>query len=91
MSGNQTLLFLTTILHGVVARYQVEHLERRAVSDEIQRKRSLGGIRSFRKLVALIEAGDGDKAEAHWRLHVINANKSWLEPDQADSLIDVLD
>ena len=42
-------------------------------------------------LVALIEAGYGDKAEAHWRLHVINANKSWLEPDQADSLIDVLD
>ncbi|CAM8672469.1 FadR/GntR family transcriptional regulator [Sphingobium cupriresistens] len=91
LGGNHTLLFLTTILHGVVARYQVEHLERRPVSGDVQRKRALGGIRSFRKLVSLIEAGDGDKAEAHWRLHVINANKSWLEPDQEDSLIDVLD
>lgn len=90
LGGNRTLVFLTEILQGMVERYQVEHLERRPMDDAEQRRRSKWGIRSFDKLIALIEAGDGAGAEAHWRLHVINSNKSWLDPNQAGTPIDVL-
>lgn len=34
-------------------------------------------LKSMRKLIDLIEAGDGDGAAKHWRLHLINANKAW--------------
>jgi DNA-binding FadR family transcriptional regulator len=90
LSGNRTLLLITTILQDIVARYQVEYFQRRALPDEAQRKRSLWGIRSFDKLIELIEAGDADGAEAHWRLHITNANKSWVDNADADMLIDTI-
>lgn len=91
LGDNRTLLFLTEVLQDMVERYQVEHLERRPMSDEEQRRRARWGIRSFDKLIALIDAGNADGAEAHWRLHVVNANSSWVGPDEAGNLIDVLD
>lgn len=92
LGGNQTLLFLTSILQGVVEHYQVASLERRTEDPETQRKRSLWGIRSFHKLIELIEAGKAAEAEAHWRLHVINANKSWIEHGHGsgERLLDIL-
>jgi len=91
VGGNRTLLLITTILQDVVARYQVEFFQRRGLPHELQRKRSLWGISSFRKLIELIEDGLADAAEAHWRLHLVNANASWVEPADADMLIEVLD
>jgi DNA-binding FadR family transcriptional regulator len=90
LGGNRTLLLITSILQDVVTRYQVEYFTRRALPDETQRKRSLWGLRSFDKLIRLIETGDADGAEAHWRLHLINSNASWVEPADADRLIDAL-
>lgn len=91
LGGNRTLVFLTEILQGMVERYQVTHLVRRPMADDEQRRRAHWGIRSFDKLISLIEAGDAAGAEAHWRLHVVNSNKSWLDPDQANTPIEVLD
>lgn len=91
LGGNQTLLFLTTILQDVVAHYQVSSLTRRPMAEEVQRGRSLWGIRSFHRLIELIEAGKGDEAEAHWRLHVANANKSWIDTGNGDRLVDMLE
>lgn len=91
LGGNQTLLFLTTILQDVVSHYQVLSLTRRPMSQDLQRKRSLWGIRSFQKLIMLIEAGKADEAEAHWRLHTINSNKSWLDTGDGERLVDILE
>jgi DNA-binding FadR family transcriptional regulator len=91
LGGNHTLLFLTAILQDVVARHQVDSLSRRGMPDDVQRRRSLWGIRSFQRLIELIDAGKADEAEAHWRLHLINANKSWLEYGAGERLIDSLD
>jgi DNA-binding FadR family transcriptional regulator len=91
LGGNRTLLFLTELLQGVLERHQVEYFQRRSLDPEIQRNRSLWGLRSFRKLVALIEAGDGDGAEAHWRLHVRNANLYWADGADAEAPIELLD
>lgn len=49
------------------------------------------GLRSLEKLIDLIEAGDGDGAEAHWRKHVEfveKAMRAWLP---AGEVIDILD
>jgi DNA-binding FadR family transcriptional regulator len=91
LGGNHTLLFVTHMLQDVTARYQVERLQRRPLPDEEQRRRSLWGIKSFWRLIEIIKEGDGDAAEAHWRLHVTNANKSWVGPEDNDRLISVID
>lgn len=90
VGGNHTLFFLTAILQDVVARYQVDSLSRRRLPEEVQRRRSLLGIRSFQKLIELIEAGKPDEAEAHWRLYLVNANQSWVENDVGARLIDIM-
>lgn len=91
LAGNRTLLLMTQMLRDVLARYQVELFTRRPMPPELQRKRALWGLRSFRRLIELIEAGDADGAEAHWRLHTMNSNSSWVEPEDADRLIDIFD
>ncbi|CAN7648207.1 FCD domain-containing protein [Phenylobacterium sp. LjRoot219] len=78
LGGNRTLSFVTEVLRGVVERYQVEFFTRRPLDEQAQRKRSMAGVRSFVKLIELIEAGDANGAEAHWRLHLMNANAHWV-------------
>ncbi|WEK42390.1 MAG: GntR family transcriptional regulator [Candidatus Sphingomonas colombiensis] len=91
LGGNQTLLFLISVLQNVVEHYQVASLSRRNMPEDLQRRRSLWGIRSFHKLIELIEAGRGDDAAAHWRLHVMNANQSWLDTGDGERLVDLLE
>ena len=40
--------------------------------------RQRAGVRSFGKLLKFMEAREVDKAEAHWRAHMQNANLAWL-------------
>lgn len=57
--------------------------------DNTQAKRR--GIRSIEKLISLIESGDGDATEAHWRKHtefVKRAMSGWLA---AATVIDIMD
>ena len=77
VSGNKTLLFLTNLMQDLVSRYQVRYLSALPEKDETRHSRMSAGIRSFHKLIDLIAAGEAEKAEAHWRLHVVNANKAW--------------
>jgi DNA-binding FadR family transcriptional regulator len=91
VSGIQTLLFVTRQLQGVLERHQVRFFEVNRLPQDEQRKRSLWGIRSFEKLVELIESGQGERAESHWRLHIINANAAWVPDGQGTAVIDVFD
>lgn len=77
VAGNETLHFLTRVLQDVIEQYQLRHMSLEPRDPVSQKKRSLGGIRSFHKLIDLIEAGKVDEAENHWRLHLVNANNSW--------------
>jgi len=90
LAGNRTLLLITNVLQNVVARFQTDLLKRRPREDEEQRRILRHGIRSFHRLVDLIEKGDGEAAASHWELHLRNANKAWLEPDNYNLPIDVL-
>jgi DNA-binding FadR family transcriptional regulator len=90
VSGNRTLLFLTRLLQDVLAHHQVKFLQTHWMSDDELRRRALWGIQSFRRLIELIDAGDPVKAEAHWRLHLSNANKSWVPEAEHSTVIDLL-
>lgn len=89
-AGNQTLLLITNMLHDVVAAHQVDFLKRRALDKETQKKRALWGVRSFAKLIALIRDGDAEGATEHWKLHLVNANASWVPREDRDRRLDVL-
>jgi len=46
-------------------------------TDEIMSSVSTG-LKSQEKLIKLIEAGDEDQAEIHWRKHMQAAYKTWI-------------
>ena len=48
------------------------------------------GVRSQGRLVELIEAGDADAAEEHWRTHMAVVGRVMLG-QQAKTVIDLLD
>lgn len=80
LSGNKPLIHLWAALHEVIERHQalVVSVQRRGASLETARLAAASGLRSQEKLVTLIEAGDIDQAEAHWRKHMLRANKVWV-------------
>ena len=91
LAGNHTLHFLIRILQDVVARYQLRHLQLNPQSAEEARKSIAAGFRSFERLIELIDAGDCDGAEAHWRAHIVNSNKVWASDQQLRTILDGLD
>ncbi len=91
VSRVSTLLFLTEMVQGMLARHQVQFFSRRNMPANVQRSRALAGIRSFERLADLIRRGDADAAEAHWRLHVTNANASWVSEGEGDRIVDAFD
>jgi len=90
LGGNRTLLFITRMLQNVVAKHQLDYFRARALAREEQRVRMLWAIKSFHKLIDLIEAGHAEQAEAHWRLHLTNANNSLVPPEDSTKVIDAL-
>ncbi len=91
LSGMRTLLFFTRMLQEVLARYQVLFIETSEASETHNRQQARIGIASFRKLADLIEAGESAKAEAHWRLHILNANAAWVPPGSQTRAVDVFE
>lgn len=72
--GNRTLHFMIQMLHDLMDQVKLRLIRRDA---EGRIADSATALKSMRKLIDLIEAGDGDGAAKHWRLHLINANKTW--------------
>lgn len=49
------------------------------------------GLKSHTRLVDLIEAKDGDAAEAHWKKHMVAAGEVWLAQVGRNTAVDLLD
>ena len=47
------------------------------------------GVRSIARLSRLIEAGDAEGAEKHWREHLINSAEFWLAGQDQHAVIDI--
>lgn len=76
VGGNRTLHFLTRMLEDVIAQYQQRLLASSADDAERCKWRAMG-VKSINRLIDLIEAGNADAAERHWRLHLKNTATIW--------------
>ncbi len=92
LGGNQTLSLLVALLHDIIEMHAESSMERATQENEataLARRRR--AVRSHEKLVALVEAGDGAKAESHWRDHIEVASKLLLSTVDVKRVVDLLD
>jgi DNA-binding FadR family transcriptional regulator len=88
LSGNATLGMIAGMLHEITERHT-------AVA--VARKRSVPKgdyeklVRSYRHLIKLLRARDGDAAEAQWRRHMDNSRKLVLRGLETIKVRDVMD
>lgn len=80
LTGNKPLMHLWAAMHDVVERHQamVISVQRRNVSFEGAMSAAATGLKSQEKLISLIEQKEIELAEAHWRKHMVRANKVWI-------------
>lgn len=90
VSGTQTLTFMNQLLLNLTARHQTDYKRRHPLAYDDQKKRLSVGLRSYEKLVDLIEAGEVEAAVKHWRLHLTNANMTWTGDDEGSRVVDSL-
>ncbi len=68
LGGNQTLTIVAEMLEEIVVRAVTEVSRSEDVVGSLSTRRR--GLRSQRRLLELIEAGDASGAEDHWRAHM---------------------
>ncbi|MGZ4785246.1 MAG: FCD domain-containing protein, partial [Acidimicrobiales bacterium] len=88
LAGNQTLTIVAEMLNEIVSRAVTAVSQSGPHAQSIETRRR--GIRSQRRLVELIAAGDSTGAEEHWRAHMAVVGKVLLG-QQATTVIDLLD
>ncbi len=88
MAGNETLTIVAEMLNEVVVRAvtAVSHGEEGQETVGTRRR----GVRSQARLAELIEAGDAEGAEEHWRTHMGVVGRVLLG-QRAKTVIDLLD
>lgn len=74
-AGNQTLLMIKEMLDEVILRAMVDVTARLELETVVLRRRF---IRAHEQLAGLVEAGDGDGAQAHWNAHMAELRRSLL-------------
>lgn len=91
-SGNRTLGVLAMVLERLFARHQLRYEKPRGVIDDAElRARALMWLKRLRKLLALIESGNGVAAEKHWRATLDRVKNTWLTGFEGTTAIDLLD
>jgi DNA-binding FadR family transcriptional regulator len=88
--GFKTMTFLNQLLINLMARHQADYKRRHPLTREVQFKRLQAGLKSYEKVVDLIEAGDVEGAVRHWRLHLSNANDTWCSAEEGTRVVDSL-
>lgn len=88
LAGNQTFTIVAEMLNEIVARAVTAVSEADDVAGSLSTRKR--GIRSQRRLLELVEAGDAPGAEQHWREHMAVVGRVMLGQD-ASTVIDLLD
>ncbi|PKB14375.1 GntR family transcriptional regulator [Novosphingobium kunmingense] len=89
-TGLKTITFLSRMLLSLAGKHQRDFQKRHPRSSDGRRKSHRAGLRSYQKVVNLIEAGDVEGAVAHWRLHLRNANVTWTSEGEGSRIVDSL-
>jgi GntR family transcriptional regulator, transcriptional repressor for pyruvate dehydrogenase complex len=87
LAGNQTLSIVAEMLNEVVARAVTAVSQADDVVGSLRIRRR--GIRSQERLLKLLEAGDGEQAEEHWRSHMQVVGRVMLG-QEASTVVDLL-
>jgi GntR family transcriptional regulator, transcriptional repressor for pyruvate dehydrogenase complex len=82
-SGNKTLALQGAVLHDIVATH-IQLRVSRSFTETESPARVRRAVRTYRKLLALIEAGDADGAQRLWRAHMDSAAAYLLKDDLRD-------
>ena len=82
-SGNKTLALQGAMLHDIVATH-TELRASRSFGETGSPERFRLAVQAYRKLLALVEAGDADGAERLWRSHMDLAAAYLLKDDLRD-------
>jgi len=85
LAGNQTLILICEMLNEVIARAVADVLTR-SQKETVSARRLT--TRSHERLADLIDAGDGDGAQAHWNAHMNRLRRSLLG-EQAGAVVDL--
>jgi DNA-binding FadR family transcriptional regulator len=87
-AGNRTLCVQAKLLRGIVAMHLSPAVVRTGDQPDTQDQfRRL--VRSYRKLILLVDARDAGEAERHWRAHLEAAGRRLLPGDQAAQPVDL--
>ena len=90
VTGTKTLTFMNQLLLNLLARHQGDFKHRHPQSHEVRHKNLQAGLKSYEKLVDLIECEKVEEAVAHWRLHLTNANATWAGSDEGARVVNSL-
>jgi DNA-binding FadR family transcriptional regulator len=89
LAGNKTLTLFAEMIQQIIRLHHESYVARRGTASEQDQNIASGG-RAHARLVDLIESGDTDKAEAHWRRHLDEASEFTLRGTDATTVLDVL-
>jgi DNA-binding FadR family transcriptional regulator len=89
-TGLKTITFMSRMLINLAGKHQREFQRRHGRSAEYRRKSHRAGLKSYQKVLDLIEAGAVEDAVAHWRLHLNNANATWTSEGEGARVVDSL-
>ena len=87
-TGLKTITFMSRMLLNLAGKHQREFQKRHTRSNESRQKSHRAGLRSYQKVVDLIEAGKVEEAVAHWRLHLTHANATWTSEGEGSRIVD---
>jgi DNA-binding FadR family transcriptional regulator len=90
VTGTKTLTFMNQMLINLLSKHQADYKKRHPLEHDVQRKRLQAGLKSYEKLVDLIESEQVEEAVKHWRLHLTNANATWAVDEEGARVVDSL-
>jgi DNA-binding FadR family transcriptional regulator len=94
-AASPTLTMIAAMLEVVIERHQSKFVQRQpkfqSLTPEAGLKHNQTALKSFKKVIDLIEAKDAAGAEAQLRRHLENANIDWLYGYDRTVIVDVLD
>ena len=89
LSGNATLAVIAGMLHEISQRHTTRAFNE--VRNVVEKPRFDKLMRSYTKLADLVDAQDGNAAEAHWRRHMENAARDLLRGRERTKVRDIMD
>lgn len=86
LSGNATLAMVAGMLHEIAERHTSSAIGEQDLTKSLYDKM----MKSYRRLVDLVTARDGARAEAHWRRHMENSARALMVGHEQTKVKDVL-